>query len=309
MTNFLSVKKFMETFGQEVKTKAEFPSDKIIKLRYDLIKEELGEFEDAIKEFEKSISLLPSFDAYQKKYECLTKLGAYQSKEEKKSPVFTRNDLLLLTKARLSFLVIITTVVGFILASKSNAVSIDWWLLIHTIIGCAFAAAASSIFNQLMEIDIDSKMSRTAVRPLPSKKIKPAIAFVLGWVFAAIGLVHLAVKVTPLSCAFAAATLFVYMFVYTPMKRKTGLNTLVGAVSGALPPLIGWAGAGGGFDLFAPYFLFGLLFLWQLPHFVAINWMYREEYESAGFMMWSNGDLNGKKKDNLAIVLILIQVG
>ena len=125
--------------------------------------------------------------------------GSYKSKEEKKSPVFTRNDLLLLTKARLSFLVIITTVVGFILASKSNGVSIDWWLLIHTIIGCAFAAAASSIFNQLMEIDIDSKMSRTAVRPLPSKKIKPAIAFVLGWVFAAIGLVHLAVKVNALS--------------------------------------------------------------------------------------------------------------
>lgn len=235
--------------------------------------------------------------------------GSYKSKEEKKSPVFTRNDLLLLTKARLSFLVIITTVVGFILASKSNAVSIDWWLLIHTIIGCAFAAAASSIFNQLMEIDIDSKMSRTAVRPLPSKKIKPAIAFVLGWVFAAIGLVHLAVKVTPLSCAFAAATLFVYMFVYTPMKRKTGLNTLVGAVSGALPPLIGWAGAGGGFDLFAPYFLFGLLFLWQLPHFVAINWMYREEYESAGFMMWSNGDLDGNKTANLAIVFSLVLVG
>ena len=235
--------------------------------------------------------------------------GSYKSKEEDKSLVFTRNDLLLLTKARLSFLVIITTVVGFILATKSNGLAIDWWLLIHTILGCAFAAAASSIFNQLMEIDIDSKMSRTASRPLPSKKIKPAIAFVMGWIFAAIGLVHLAVKVNALSCAFAAATLFVYMFIYTPMKRKTGLNTLVGAVSGALPPLIGWAGAEGGFDSFAPYFLFGLLFLWQLPHFVAINWMYRDEYKSAGFIMWSNNDLNGNKTANLAIVFSLLLVG
>ena len=221
---------------------------------------------------------------------------------------FTRSDLLLLTKARLSFLVIVTTVVGFILSSKSNDLDINWWLLTHTVIGCAFAAAASSIFNQLMEIDIDAKMSRTAVRPLPSKKITPAIAFILGWIFAAIGLVHLAVKVNPLSCAFAAATLFVYMFVYTPMKRKTGLNTLVGAVSGALPPLIGWAGAGGGFDLFAPYFLFCLLFLWQLPHFVAINWMYREDYESAGFIMWSNGDIDGNKSANLTIVFSLVLV-
>ena len=176
------------------------------------------------------------------------------SKDKKKSE-FTKNDLLLLTKARLSFLVIVTAVVGFIVAAKSTENSTDWWLLFHTVIGCAFAAAASSIFNQLMEIDIDAKMSRTSDRPLPAKKIKPAFAFGLGWVFAAIGLVHLAVKVNPLSCAFAGATLFVYMFIYTPMKRRSGMNTLVGAVSGALPPLIGWAGAGGGFNSLEPYFI------------------------------------------------------
>ena len=134
------------------------------------------------------------------------------SKDKKKSE-FTKNDLLLLTKARLSFLVIVTAVVGFIVAAKSTENSTDWWLLFHTVIGCAFAAAASSIFNQLMEIDIDAKMSRTSDRPLPAKKINPTLAFGLGWVFAAIGLVHLAVKVNPLSCAFAGATLFVYMFV------------------------------------------------------------------------------------------------
>ena len=230
------------------------------------------------------------------------------SKDKKKSE-FTKNDLLLLTKARLSFLVIVTAVVGFIVAAKSTENSTDWWLLFHTVIGCAFAAAASSIFNQLMEIDIDAKMSRTSDRPLPAKKIKPAFAFGLGWVFAAIGLVHLAVKVNPLSCAFAGATLFVYMFIYTPMKRRSGMNTLVGAVSGALPPLIGWAGAGGGFNSLEPYFIFGLLFLWQLPHFVAINWMYREEYESAGFVMWSNGDINGDRTANLAILFTAAIIG
>lgn len=234
--------------------------------------------------------------------------GSKNSRENQDSSELTRTDILLLTKARLSFLVIITTVVGFILASKSNGEVINWWLLLHTIIGCAFAATASSIFNQLMEIDIDAKMSRTAVRPLPSKKIKPAVAFLMGWVFAAIGLIHLAVKVTPLACAFAAATLFVYMFVYTPLKTKTGLNTLVGAISGALPPLVGWAGANGSFEIFAPYFLFGLLFLWQLPHFVAINWMYRDQYESAGFIMWSNGDKTGNKSANLAIFFSLVLV-
>ena len=231
---------------------------------------------------------------------------------DKKKSEFTKNDLLLLTKARLSLLVIVTAVVGFIVASKSSQNSTDWWLLFHTVLGCALAAAASSVFNQLMEIDIDAKMSRTSDRPLPAKKIKPAIAFVLGWVFAAIGLVHLAVKVNPLACAFAAATLFVYMFIYTPMKRRSGMNTLVGAVSGALPPLIGWAGAGGEFNSLAPYFIFGLLFLWQLPHFVAINWMYREEYESAGFVMWSNGDIDGARTANLAIlftVAIIVLMG
>ena len=233
------------------------------------------------------------------------------SKDKKKSE-FTKNDLLLLTKARLSFLVIVTALVGFIVAAKSTENSTDWWLLFHTVIGCAFAAAASSIFNQLMEIDIDAKMSRTSDRPLPAKKINPTLAFGLGWVFAAIGLVHLAVKVNPLSCAFAGATLFVYMFIYTPMKRRSGMNTLVGAVSGALPPLIGWAGAGGGFNSLEPYFIFGLLFLWQLPHFVAINWMYREEYESAGFVMWSNGDINGARTANLAVlftVAIIVLMG
>ncbi len=214
---------------------------------------------------------------------------------------FTRQDFLLLTKARLSLLVIITTVFGYLLALKSSASLMDWWRLTHTVIGSALAAAAASVFNQLMEIDVDARMARTAVRPLPTKKIQPVAAFIIGWILAACGIVHLGVKVNAQASAFAAATLFVYMFIYTPMKRRSGLNTLVGAVSGALPPLIGWAAAGGDFSVVEPWFLFGLLFLWQLPHFVAINWMYRKEYEDAGFVMWSNGDESGGRTSFLGI--------
>jgi len=213
---------------------------------------------------------------------------------------FTRADLMALTKARLSLLVIITTLVGFWLGAKTVGAGIDWVRLIHTLVGSALAAAAASVFNQLMEIDIDAKMSRTADRPLPAKKIPPAAAFVIGWVLAALGIVHLAVMVNAEASAAAAATLLVYVFVYTPMKRRSSLNTLVGAVSGALPPLIGWFGAGGGFGVEA-WFLFGLLFFWQLPHFVAINWMYREQYEDAGFVMWSNGDESGARTAALAL--------
>ena len=214
---------------------------------------------------------------------------------------FTRQDFLLLTKARLSLLVIITTVFGYLLALKSSASLMDWWRLTHTVIGSALAAAAASVFNQLMEIDVDARMARTAVRPLPAKKIQPVAAFIIGWILAACGIVHLGVKVNAQASAFAAATLFVYMFIYTPMKRRSGLNTLVGAVSGALPPLIGWAAAGGDLSVVEPWFLFGLLFLWQLPHFVAINWMYRKEYEDAGFVMWSNGDESGGRTSFLGI--------
>jgi protoheme IX farnesyltransferase len=205
-----------------------------------------------------------------------------------------------LTKARLSLLVIITTLVGFWLAAKTVGGPFDWARLIHTLVGSALCACAASVFNQLMEIDIDAKMARTADRPLPAKKLPPAAAFVIGWVLAALGVVHLGVKVNAPAAAAAAATLVVYVFIYTPMKRRSTLNTLVGAVSGALPPLIGWYGAGGGFGV-GGWFLFGVLFFWQLPHFVAINWMYREQYEDAGFVMWSNGDASGARTATLAL--------
>ena len=213
----------------------------------------------------------------------------------------SRADLMALTKARLSLMVLVTTFIGFWAASRSLG-NFDWWLLVHTLIGSALAAAASSVFNQLIEIEIDAKMKRTADRPLPARKISPTAAFVLGWILAALGLLHLGAKVNTTAAVLTGLTLVVYVFVYTPMKQRSSFNTIVGAVSGAIPPMIGWVAAGG--EVWTPecWFLFGLLFLWQLPHFVAINWMYRDQYREAGFVMWSNNDDSGKKTANLAIL-------
>ncbi|GAA5131816.1 protoheme IX farnesyltransferase [Luteolibacter yonseiensis] len=213
-----------------------------------------------------------------------------------------RQDLAVLMKVRLNFFVLITTFVGFLLYSLGAGM--DWMRLLHTLLGTAAAAFGSAAFNQLMEVDLDARMKRTADRPLPSRRMDPLVAFGIGWVLSAIGIIHLAVQVGHLAAYLAAATVAVYVFAYTPMKRLSSTNTLVGAVTGAIPPVIGWVGAGGAVGWEA-WFLFGLLFFWQLPHFIAINWLCREEYESVGYKMWSNGDLTGKKSGVLSAVFAL----
>jgi heme o synthase len=214
------------------------------------------------------------------------------------------SDLLTLTKFRLSVLVIVTTFVGFWLASPRP---LDWGLLLHTILGSTLAAFGAAVFNQLMEIGPDSKMTRTADRPLPAGRIAPQAAFGIGWLLSAMALIHLVHKVNVEAAAITAATLAVYLFIYTPLKQQSATNTLVGAVSGALPPLIGWVGAAGANRVGDAYFrwellvqpgaifLFMVLFLWQLPHFLAINWMYRDQYRDGGFIMLANEDEEGAK--------------
>lgn len=213
-----------------------------------------------------------------------------------------RQDLSVLMKVRLNFFVLVTTFFGFLLASRGDGV--DWIGMAHTIVGVAAVAFGSAAFNQLMEVDLDARMKRTADRPLPSRRMDPLFAFGIGWVLSAIGIIHLAVQVGDLAAYLTAATLAIYVFVYTPLKRVSSVNTLVGAVPGAVPPVIGWVGAGGELGWEAG-FLFGLLFFWQLPHFIAINWMCRDEYESVGYRMWSNGDLSGRKSGVLAAVFSL----
>jgi protoheme IX farnesyltransferase len=214
-----------------------------------------------------------------------------------------RQDLSVLMKVNLNLFVLITTFFGFILASRGG--DIHWMKLVHTIIGTGAAAFGSAAFNQLMEIDLDARMKRTANRPLPSRRMDPLVAFGIGWVLSAIGIIHLSAQVGNLAAYLAAATVAIYVFVYTPLKRFSSVNTLVGAIPGAVPPMIGWVGAGGTIGWQA-WFLFGILFFWQLPHFIAISWLCRDEYESVGYKMWSNGDLTGKKCGLLSAMFALM---
>lgn len=211
----------------------------------------------------------------------------------------SRADFMTLMKARLSALVVVTTMFGYLLGCRGGAV--DLWLLLHTLLGTTLCAFAAAVYNQILEMDADAKMKRTANRPLPARRMSPEFAFGLGWILAAIGILHLLMQVNLSAASIAAGTIAVYIFVYTPLKTRSATNTLVGAVSGALPPLIGWAAAGKPLYSAEALFLFGLLFLWQLPHFLAINWMYREQYEQGGFVMWSNDDETGVKTGRLTV--------
>ncbi|MDA7934508.1 heme o synthase [Akkermansiaceae bacterium] len=229
----------------------------------------------------------------------LTTLPAIDAKPETPS---LAKDLQVLTKLRLNTFVLITTFFGFYLAAKGVGGMADkWWLLLHTLIGTAASAFGSAAFNQLMEIEDDARMLRTSDRPLPSRRMSVMKAFGIGWGLAAFGVIHLAAKVNAEAAILAAATIAIYVFVYTPMKKWHSTNTLVGAIPGAIPPLIGWVGAGGDWMAWGGWFLFWLLFFWQLPHFVAISWLCREEYEEAGYQMWSNGDVKGRKTSVLFV--------
>ena len=234
------------------------------------------------------------------------KMTNKHSEGDEVQPVVSRQDLMMLTKARLSTLVVVTTLFGYLLGAKKAG--FDGWLLVHTLIGTILCACAAAVYNQILEIDSDRRMARTADRPLAARRMAPEVAFVLGWILAGLGILHLVMKVNLESSALAAATIAVYIFIYTPLKSRSSTNTLVGAVSGALPPLIGWAAAGQALMSWEALFLFGLLFFWQLPHFLAINWLYREQYEKGGFVMWSNGDVSGKKTATLATMFSVMML-
>lgn len=208
-------------------------------------------------------------------------------------------DLKVLVKARLNLFVLITAFFGYAIACRHGGW--HFWTLLHLLIGTIACAFGSAVFNQLSEVDSDAIMKRTANRPLPARRMGVVQAFVIGWGLSAFGIVHLWGKVGTSSGWIAAATIATYVFIYTPMKKWSSSNTLVGAIPGALPPLIGWVAGGGELEATGGWYLFALLFLWQLPHFVAINWLCREEYELAGYKMWSDGDVSGKRSVGLAV--------
>lgn len=207
--------------------------------------------------------------------------AASVSLERRTSLVDRLGDYVELTKPRIGALVLVTVAAGSILASPAAP---DPWLIVHAVIGTALVAAGSSVFNQLAERQIDARMRRTADRPLPAGRVLPAEALALGISLSIAGLIYLALLVNVLAFALAALSLVLYSFIYTPMKRITSLNTVIGAIPGALPPVIGWAAIRGDVGPEA-WILFGLLFFWQFPHFFAIAWLYREDYKAGGIQM------------------------
>ena len=207
----------------------------------------------------------------------------------------------MLTKPRLVTLVLITTLVGFYLGSSSR---VDLPLLGLTILGTALSAAGALALNQYLERDLDARMERTRMRPLPDHRLAPVDALVFGAVCAVSGLVVLTVLASPLAGAVTAATLAIYLFAYTPLKQKTSLATMVGAVPGALPPVTGWVAAHGSFGAGAAA-LFAILFFWQLPHFLSLAWLYRDEYSRAGIVVLPASDPDGTITGRQMVVNLL----
>ncbi|MHB1426314.1 MAG: heme o synthase [Gemmataceae bacterium] len=201
-------------------------------------------------------------------------------------------DYVELAKPRVAVLVLFTVGVGVLLAGGPEFSLV---VLLHTVLGTALVAAGASALNQWLERDCDALMRRTEKRPLPSGRLQALEVFVFGLVFGLGGVLYLALTLSHLLAALIAAITFVlYVAVYTPLKRRTPLNTLVGAVPGALPPLIGWCAVRGELTREAGV-LFLILFLWQVPHFLAIAWMYRAEYARAGLLMLPVVDRAGQR--------------
>jgi heme o synthase len=202
-----------------------------------------------------------------------------------------------LIKARLTGLVLLTTLVGFYIGFGGP---MDYGLMFHTLLGTGLLAAGASALNQLLEREYDARMRRTEDRPLPSGRLQPETVLIFGGIASAAGLIHLALAVNLLTSFLGALTLASYLFVYTPLKRKTTLNTVIGAIPGALPPLMGWTAARGEISV-EGWSLFAILFFWQLPHFLAIAWIYRDEYERAGFQMLPIVDPTGERTGRQAL--------
>jgi heme o synthase len=218
-------------------------------------------------------------------------------------------DYLELAKPRVALLVLFTVAAGGLLACRSTP---DMLALVHTLAGTALVAAGASTLNQFLERHTDAAMRRTENRPLPSGRLQPFEVLLLGLGFGVGGLLYLVIALRQPLCLLVAGTTFVsYVFLYTPLKRKTTLNTLVGAIPGALPPLIGWTALGGGFDAEAVA-LFCILFLWQVPHFLAIAWIYRDDYARAGLQMLpvldDTGAMTGRQMVSYCLALIPVSL-
>jgi len=210
-----------------------------------------------------------------------------------------------LAKPEVNFLIVITTFASFYLARTAGWRDFPFWLSINALLGTLLVASGTGTLNQYLERNFDAQMRRTSRRPLAAGRLKPAAVLWFGLALSVVGSVYLAVAVNVLASLLAMATLLSYLFFYTPLKRKTPLCTLVGAFPGAMPPLIGWAAASGKLNLQA-WTLYAMLFLWQFPHFMAIAWMYREDYARAGYLVLPPNDCVRARLVNLQTVLPLL---
>jgi protoheme IX farnesyltransferase len=206
-------------------------------------------------------------------------------------------DYLQLSKSRIVMMVLITTAAGYFFAAPR----VDWALLINTLVGTALVAAGTNALNQYVERDHDAKMRRTRLRPLPDGRITPRAALLFSVAISIIGTVYLAVAVNWLTAALGALTLTTYIFIYTPLKRVSTICTLIGAIPGAIPPLMGWTAATGSLAA-GGWIIFAILFFWQLPHFMAISWMYRDDYARGGFAMLAVRDDDGRATAQQAVL-------
>ena len=206
-----------------------------------------------------------------------------------------------LSKIRLSLMVVITTGTGFVLASPSG---INWLTLLWTLVGTTACAGSAAALNQLAEGSRDKLMHRTSNRPLPAGLVSKAHAFVFGVVLAYIGVATLSFGANIEAAGIALLTILIYVLIYTPLKPRTSFNTIVGAVVGALPPLIGWVAASDSIGR-GGLILAGILFVWQIPHFLALAWMYREDYVRGGFKMLPAIDPSGELTSRVSVMTSL----
>lgn len=210
-------------------------------------------------------------------------------------------DLVELTKPRIALMVALTAATGFVMASPGALGGMGLALLAHAVVGTALVAAGAGTLNQVVEREIDARMRRTANRPIPGGRIDPDLALLWGVVLAVVGIGWLAAAVNLLTAMLAGLTLAGYVFVYTPMKRLSSLATVVGAVPGAVPPMMGWTAARDALEPGA-WVLFGILFLWQLPHFLSIAWMFRRDYADGGLPMLPVKDPDGRRTGRQAVL-------
>jgi protoheme IX farnesyltransferase len=230
-------------------------------------------------------------------------------------PRITRSTLLsdywALTKPEVNFLIVITTFVGFYLGSGAVWHDFPFVRAINALLGTLLVASGTGTLNQYIERRFDAQMRRTARRPLAAGRLSASAVLLFGIALSVVGSVYLAVALNVLTSLLALATLLSYLFVYTPLKRRTAFSTLVGAFPGAMPPLIGWVAASGKLP-FEAWILYAVLFFWQFPHFMAIAWMYREDYDRAGYLVLPRGSqarINLVTRQTLWPLLILLFLG